>query len=264
MTDENSKQTPDESTGENGTPPEKETIEAAGAEDVPDEAKEKARGWWTGKLDGLKEENAELKDRLLRAAAEMENLRRRTERDKSDTAKFAVSNFARDTLTIADNLSRAIAHVPDGAADKDPALKSFLEGVQVTERELMNVMERHGIARLDPQGERFDPNKHQAMFEVDNKDVPEGTIIEVVQPGYVIAERILRPAMVGVAKGGAKVKKPQAPAPEAAPEAANDDVEAKTTTADAKPDAKAGEPAEPKKGAKAPPKNFGGKLDKNA
>ena len=148
-----------------------------------------------------------MKDKVLRTAAEMENLRRRTERDKADTAKFAISNFARDVLTIADNIARAIEHVPEEAAEADEALKSFLEGIQVTERELLNVLERHGIVRVDPKGERFDPNKHQAMFEVENTGVPEGTVVEVVQQGYSIAERVLRPALVGVAKGGPKPAK---------------------------------------------------------
>lgn len=195
--------------------------EAAGPET---QAQEKS-GWGAGELEALKAENAELKDKLLRTVAEMENVRRRTERDKLDTAKYAISNFARDVLTIADNIQRTIDHVPAEAADKDPALKSFLEGVQVTERELLNVMERHGISRLDPKGERFDPNRHQAMFEVPNTEVPEGTIVEVVQAGYEIAERVLRPALVGVSKGGAKPVKVETPGEQAAeaPQAANDD-----------------------------------------
>ncbi len=251
MNDEKDKYTPRGDTGEDIDPFEDDSPES-------EEAEDEASGWKIGELEALKEENADLKDRLLRAAAEMENMRRRTERDKADTAKFAVSNFARDTLTIADNIARAIAHVPEEAAEEDPALKSFLEGIQVTERELMNVLERHGIARLDPHGERFDPNKHQAMFEVDNKEVAEGTIVEVIQAGYVIADRILRPAMVGVAKGGEKQKKPEDPAPEAAPQAANDD------KADPDPEAKGDEGVEPKKDVKNPKKNMGGKVDKSA
>ena len=253
MNDENSKQTPGEDAGENGDLPEDDAA-------TPEQGEAEASGWAAGELEALKEENADLKDRLLRAAAEMENLRRRTERDKSDTAKFAVSNFARDTLTIADNIARAIAHVPEDAAEEDPALKSFLEGIKVTERELMNVMERHGIARLDPKGERFDPNKHQAMFEVDNKDVAEGTIVEVVQAGYVIADRILRPAMVGVAKGGEKQKRSEEAAPDTAPQAANDD----SAEGEAEPETKGEEPKEPKKGGKGHKKKVGGKVDKSA
>jgi molecular chaperone GrpE len=255
MIDEKSKQTPGEDAGENGELPEDDA-----ATPEQGEGEGEASGWAAGELEALKEENADLKDRLLRAAAEMENLRRRTERDKSDTAKFAVSNFARDTLTIADNIARAIAHVPEDAAEEDPALKSFLDGIKVTERELMNVMERHGIARLDPKGERFDPNKHQAMFEVDDKDVAEGTIVEVVQAGYVIADRILRPAMVGIAKGGGKQKRSEKAAPDTAPQAANDD----TAEGEAEPETKGEEPKEPKKGGKDQKKNIGGKVDKSA
>ena len=171
-------------------------------------------------VEGLMEENAELKDRLLRAVAEMENLRRRTEREKSETAKYAVTAFARDVLTIGDNIARTIDAAPQNEVARDPALKALLEGVQMTERELLNILERHGIAKLDPKGERFDPNLHQAMFEVDNKDVPDGSIVEVMQAGYVIGDRILRPAMVGVAKGGEKLARPAAAD---APKAANDD-----------------------------------------
>ena len=149
-------------------------------------------------------ENAELKDRLLRAMAEMENVRRRTEREKQDTARYAISNFARDVLTIGDNLKRAIDHVPAEAAAEDPALKSFLEGVELTERELLNMLERHGVTRIEPAGQRFDPNCHQAMYEVPDSDMPEGTVVEVMQAGYMIGDRCLRPALVAVSKGGAK------------------------------------------------------------
>ena len=159
-------------------------------------------------LDALLAENAEMRDRLLRTMADMENLRRRTEREKTDTARYAISNFARDVLTVGDNLKRTIEHVPAGAAAGDPALKSFLEGVELTERELLNVLERHGVTRIDPLGQRFDPNCHQAMYEVQNADVPEGTVVDVMQSGYTIGDRCLRPALVAVAKGGAKAPKP--------------------------------------------------------
>jgi molecular chaperone GrpE len=178
-----------------------------------------------GDLDALLTENAEMRDRLLRTMAEMENLRRRTEREKTDTARYAISNFARDVLTVGDNLKRTIDHVPQEAAAGDPALKNFLEGVALTERELLNVLERHGVTRIEPLGARFDPNCHQAMYEVQDKNVPEGTVIEVMQAGYVIGDRCLRPALVAVAKGGAKAAKPQAAkgAGAAPPKAANDD-----------------------------------------
>lgn len=155
----------------------------------------------------LEAELAETKDRLLRQAAEMENLRRRTEREKEDMAKFAITNFARDIVTIDDNLTRTLSAVPEGAVDEDPALKSLVEGVEMTGRELANALERHGIQRIDPKGDIFDPNLHQALFEIPNPEVPAGTILEVVAPGFMIEARILRPAMVGVAKGGEKPKK---------------------------------------------------------
>jgi molecular chaperone GrpE len=160
-------------------------------------------------LEGLLRENAEMRDRLLRTMADMENLRRRTEREKADTARYAISNFARDVLTVGDNLKRTIEHVPAEAAAQDPALKSFLDGVEITERELLNVLERHGVTRIDPLGQRFDPNCHQAMYEVQNPEVPEGTVVDVMQAGYTIGDRCLRPALVAVAKGGAKPSKQQ-------------------------------------------------------
>jgi len=161
-------------------------------------------------LDALLAENTEMRDRLLRTMADMENLRRRTEREKADTARYAISNFARDVLTVGDNLKRTMDHVPPAAAAEDPALKSFLEGVALPERELLNVLERHGVTRIEPLGARFDPNCHQAMYEVQNAEVPEGTVVDVMQAGYVIGDRCLRPALVAVAKGGAKPAKPQA------------------------------------------------------
>ena len=137
----------------------------------------------------------------------MENLRRRTEREKQDMAKYAISNFAKDIITLDDNLARTLSAVPEGAIDEDPALKALVEGVEMTGRELTNVLERHGIKRIDPKGEIFDPNCHQALFEIPNPEVAAGTVMEVVAPGFTIDSRILRPAMVGVAKGGAKPKK---------------------------------------------------------
>lgn len=175
--------------------------------------------------DALLAENAELRDKLLRSMADMENLRSRTEREKADMARYAISNFARDVLTIGDNLKRTMDHVPPEAAASDPALKSFLEGVELTERELLNVLERYGVTRIEPLGARFDPNSHQAMYEVEDASVPEGTVVEVMQAGYAIGDRCLRPALVAVAKGGTKPAKPQAQDADAAPapKAANDD-----------------------------------------
>ncbi len=151
----------------------------------------------------LAKEAAEYKDRLLRTLAEMENLRRRTEREVADTRQYAVANFARDLLGVADNMQRALDTLSADFRDQaDPVVRSHIEGVELTERELMKVMEKHGIRRFDPQGQRFDPNLHQAMFEVPDASVPSGTVVQVMQPGYMIADRILRPALVGVSKGG--------------------------------------------------------------
>ncbi|PTW62750.1 molecular chaperone GrpE [Breoghania corrubedonensis] len=166
--------------------------------------------------DALATENAEMKDRMLRTLAEMENLRRRTEREISDAKTYAVASFARDMLNVGDNLRRALDAVPEEMrANADDGLKSLLEGVEMTEREMLNQLEKHGVRQIDPSGEKFDPNFHQAMFEVPNDQVPNGTVVQVVQTGYVIGERVLRPAMVGVARGG-----PKAPSkPEGAGEA---------------------------------------------
>ena len=163
-------------------------------------------------LAAMEQQISDLTDRLLRAHAEMENLRKRTERDKEDNAKYAITKFARDVLGVGDNLQRAIAAVPAGAADSDPALKALVDGVSMTEREFLNVLDRHGVKRIDPEGELFNPHQHQAMTEIENPQVPAGTVVQVFQPGYIIEDRVLRPAMVVVAKGGAKPGKDDKPA----------------------------------------------------
>ncbi|MBP1180391.1 nucleotide exchange factor GrpE [Methylobacterium sp. PvR107] len=153
----------------------------------------------------LTAERDELKDRMLRTLAEMENLRRRTEREVADARSYAVTNFARDVLNVADNIRRALDSVPaDAKATADGALKGLIDGIELTERDLGKTLERHGVKIVEPQGQKFDPNRHQAMFEVPNPEVPAGTVVQVVQAGYVIGERVLRPALVGVAKGGPK------------------------------------------------------------
>ncbi|TVR07266.1 MAG: nucleotide exchange factor GrpE [Salinarimonadaceae bacterium] len=153
----------------------------------------------------LEAERADLKDKLLRTLADMENLRRRTEREVADARAYAVTGFARDMLTVADNIRRALDAVPDQAnAAMDEALRALVEGIELTERDLHKTMERYGVKKLSPEGGRFDPNLHQAMFEIPNPDVPSGQVVQVVQDGYVIGERVLRPALVGVAKGGPK------------------------------------------------------------
>jgi len=142
---------------------------------------------------------ADLTDRLLRAHAEMDNLRKRTEREKEETAKYAITRFARDVVTVADNFERAAALVPAEAAEQDPALKSFLEGVTMTEREFLNVLERHGVKRINPKGETFNPHQHQAISMV-AAQAEANTVMQVLQKGYVLNDRVIRPALVTVAK----------------------------------------------------------------
>jgi len=153
----------------------------------------------------LTAERDELKDRMLRTLAEMENLRRRTEREVADARTYAVTNFARDMLNVADNVHRALESVPADQRDAaEGSFKGLIDGIELTERDLVKNLERHGVKPVEPQGQKFDPNRHQAMFEVPNPDVPAGTVVQVVQTGYVIGDRVLRPALVGVAKGGPK------------------------------------------------------------
>jgi molecular chaperone GrpE len=159
-----------------------------------------------GSVEALTKEVAEAKDRMLRTLADMENLRKRTAREVSDARAYGISGFARDVLDIADNLQRALDAVPaEARAAAEPGLKALIEGVELTERSLHNALEKHGVKKFDPAGEKFDPNVHQAMYEVPDPSVPVGTVAQVIQAGYMIGERVLRPALVGVAKGGAKV-----------------------------------------------------------
>lgn len=159
----------------------------------------------------LAAENAGLKDQVLRTLADMENLRRRTEREVQDASRYAVTSFARDVLSVGDNLGRALEAVSAEAREAGgEALKALLSGVEMTEREFVATLGKHGVRRIDPAGERFDPNLHQAMFEVPDPSVTSGTVVKVLQPGYVIGDRVLRPALVGVAKGGPKAAAPEA------------------------------------------------------
>lgn len=146
-------------------------------------------------------EAAELKARLLYQAAEAENLRKRLDREKEDAVKFASGKFARDILSVADNLRRALENIPKEAETSEP-VQNLVAGIEATERELLAVFERHGIARIDPKGQRFDPNLHQAMFEIEDPTVAAGTVLQVIAAGYVQQGRLLRAAMVGVSKGG--------------------------------------------------------------
>ncbi len=153
----------------------------------------------------LERDHAEMKDRLLRTLAEMENLRKRTDREVADLRLYAVTSFARDVLGVADNMRRALAAVaPELRGSAQSGAKALVDGVELTERELLKTLEKHGVRQFTPQGEKFDPNLHQAMFEVPDVTVPAGSVVQVVQPGYMIGERVLRPALVAVSKGGPK------------------------------------------------------------
>ncbi|MEK1850380.1 MAG: nucleotide exchange factor GrpE [Phyllobacterium sp.] len=168
-----------------------------------DEIEAQANNW--AELDKLRAENGDLKDQLLRLAADMENLRKRTARDVHDARAYSVANFARDMLSVSDNLQRALEAIPaEALTNGDTGLKSLVEGVEMTERAMMTAMERHGVKKIEPLGQKFDPNFHQAMFEIPNADMPHNTVLQVAQAGFVIGDRMLRPALVGVSKGGPK------------------------------------------------------------
>ncbi|MBA3042634.1 MAG: nucleotide exchange factor GrpE [Alphaproteobacteria bacterium] len=195
MTDEANNNGPDATAGE--------TAAADMAQDAATTPGEEA----VDPLEALKAENAELRDRFLRLAAEMDNLRRRTERELKDAKTYAVTGFARDMLAVSDNLRRALEALPEEArAAADAGLSALVEGVEMTERGMLSTLERHGVRKIEAEGQKFDPNFHQAMFEIPNPDVPNNTVVQVVQAGYAIGDRVLRPAMVGVAKGGPKAE----------------------------------------------------------
>jgi len=173
------------------------------AVDGPQTAAEVAAAELAVRLNKSEAELADTKDKLLRALAETENQRRRAQRDTEDARRYAASNFAKDMLDVADNLRRALGSL-DPASLQDERAKALVEGVAATERALLAALERHGIKRIDPEiGERFDPHFHEAMFEVPNTGKPGGSVVQVVQAGYRMHDRLLRPAMVGVAKASA-------------------------------------------------------------
>ncbi|MDX2307962.1 MAG: nucleotide exchange factor GrpE [Hyphomicrobium sp.] len=155
----------------------------------------------------LEKLRSDAKSASLRHAADLDNLRKRLEREKEDAGKFAITKLATALIGVADNFERALAAVPAGAAETDPALKTLVEGVGMTERELKSILERHGVKRIWPEGEAFNPHQHQAVMQQDRTDVASGTILQVFQAGYLIEERVVRPAMVVVAKGGPKTAK---------------------------------------------------------
>lgn len=155
----------------------------------------------------LEAEAAKYKDQWIRAVAEMENLRKRAERDQQETSKYAISGFARDMVSVLENLIRARDSVPAEKREGNELLGTLCEGVELTLQELLQIFERHGIRRITPLNEKFDHNFHQAVVQVERDDVPAGTVIQVVQSGYIIGDRLLRPAMVAVSKQGEAAKK---------------------------------------------------------
>ena len=159
-------------------------------------------------VEQLQAEKADLQDKLLRALAEAQNVRRRAQQDVERERKFGIERFAKDILSVADNLGRALSALPDDADAIDPALRNVIVGVQATERELQSVLERHGITRVESLGRPFNAEFHQAMMEVQDPSVPAGTVVQELAPGYLIAGRLLRAAMVAVSKGGPAVRSP--------------------------------------------------------
>jgi molecular chaperone GrpE len=163
-------------------------------------------------LENLQLENAALKDKLLRALAEMENQRRRAEREVADAKTYGVTSFALDMLTFADNLRRAVESLaPDAREQAGAALKTLIEGVELTERDFLSRLGKYGVKKLEPLGAKFDPNLHEALFEVPDETVPNATVVQVVEDGYAIGDRVLRPAKVGVSRGGPKPANENAP-----------------------------------------------------
>jgi molecular chaperone GrpE len=192
-----------------GTTPAKEASDAAGL------ANEVKQGQEVADAAALAKEVAEHKDRLLRTLADMENLRRRTDREVADARTYGVSNLARDVIGVADNLRRALDAAGESTALAEGPAKSLREGVELIERDLLKVLERYGVKRFDPKGAKFDPNFHQAIFEVADDSIAAGSVAQVIQPGYMIGERVLRPAMVGVAKESPKPATSESPTDDA-------------------------------------------------
>ena len=175
--------------------------------DIP--AKPESAAEWQRLVEQLQAEKADLQDRQLRALAEAQNVRRRAQQDVEKERKFGIERFARDVLSVADNLGRALSALPADLESIDPAVRNVVTGVQATERELLSVLERHGVTRIEALGKPFNAEFHQAMMEIEDPTVPSGTVVQELAPGYLIAGRLLRAAMVGVSKGGPRAT-PQA------------------------------------------------------
>ncbi len=189
----------------NNETPEEAAAAADAAAHMAAEAEEQAAADAAGEdadagTGAVEAEIVDLKDKLLRALAEMENLRRRSQKEREDALKYASANFARDMLSVADNLRRAIESIPEDGDPDGAALVGFIEGIALTEKELLSALERHKIKKIDPMGEKFDPQLHEALFEIPTNDAASGTVMQVMESGYTIHDRLLRPAKVGIAK----------------------------------------------------------------
>jgi molecular chaperone GrpE len=217
MTDPTAEANGDNTAGMADNKPERPgaTAPAKAASDAAGLANEVKQGNELPDAAALAKEVTEHKDKLLRALADMENLRRRTDREVADARAYGVSKLALDVVGVADNLRRALAAAGDSAALAEGPAKSLREGVELIERDLLKVLERYGVKRFDPAGAKFDPNFHQAIFEVADDSIAAGTVAQVIQPGYMIGERVLRPAMVGVAKESSKPATSESPTDDA-------------------------------------------------
>ncbi|WP_052716544.1 nucleotide exchange factor GrpE [Magnetospira sp. QH-2] len=201
------------------TEPEPEPAVDEVAEVPADEAPIDFAGAVTGRVAELEAQNKELDDKWRRAAAEMENVRRRADIQIEQGRKYAIADFAKAMLGVADNLQRALDHVPEEARANDEAVKALYEGVEMTGKALVQAMEKFGVTPVADQGQRFDPKIHEAMYEVPLPDQPAGMVVQVLEKGYMIADRLLRPARVGVSKGGPKPEAVPTPVDSAADEA---------------------------------------------
>jgi molecular chaperone GrpE len=198
--------------GPQGTAGGAEAPGKADLSNVPPEQWQEIATHLTKEFDEARAKVEDLKGQNLRLMADMDNLRKRTEREKEDTAKYAITRFAQDVVGVIDNFERAAAAVPAEAAERDAALKSFLDGVVLAEKEFLAVLSRHGVRQIEAKGQPFNPHQHQAVMEREDQSLPAGTVLQVFQAGYMIEDRCLRPAMVAVARGGAKANKVNEPA----------------------------------------------------
>lgn len=195
------KKTPDQNEAPNEAPDE-ELAETAAEDEVAAKAAGAEEAAMEDPVAALEAEVSSLKDQLLRAFAETENVRRRAQREREDAGKYAAVPLIRDLLGIADNLQRALEALPEEGSQEDEQVNNMITGVRMIERELLSVFERHKIEKLEPMGEPFDPHSHEALFELPDPSKPSGTVVQIMEPGYRLHDRLLRPARVGVAKGG--------------------------------------------------------------